>query len=178
MTKSLLLAGGCFWCVEHDLREAEGVIEVTSGYSGGNTDNPTYENHIGHQEVVLVEYDDAQTTYKKLLQFFIDHIDPTDIGGQFGDRGEGYQTAIYYENDEEKIIAEDVLQELNESQVYSKPSVVNILPRRRFYRAEEYHQRYADKNPAKYMLYRKGSGREDFVNQTCAIRQEKKITWK
>ena len=85
--KSLILAGGCFWCVEHDLREAPGVTSVTSGYSGGETDSPNYENHTGHKEVVLVKYDEAKTSYKKLLQFFIDHIDPTDNGGQFGDRG-------------------------------------------------------------------------------------------
>ena len=102
MTKTLVLAGGCFWCVEHDLREAEGVVNVTSGYSGGESENPTYESHAGHREVVLVEYDDSKTSYKKLLQFFIDHIDPTDDGGQFADRGESYRTAIYYETDEER----------------------------------------------------------------------------
>jgi methionine-S-sulfoxide reductase len=117
MTKSLILAGGCFWCVEHDLKEAPGVIAVTSGYSGGETDNPSYENHKGHREVVLVEFDSDKTTYKKVLQFFIDHIDPTDDGGQFADRGESYKTAIYYENDEEKVIAESILRELDDSHV-------------------------------------------------------------
>lgn len=178
MTKSLILAGGCFWCVEHDLRVAPGVLHVTSGYSGGENTSPTYENHTGHREVVLVEYDDSQTSYKKLLQFFIDHIDPTDAGGQFGDRGDSYTTAIFYETDEEKLTAENVLNELNTSGVYEAPAVVEVLPRKPFYKAEEYHQEYAEKNPVRYGLYRQGSGREDFVQRTCAIRDEKHIAWK
>lgn len=177
MIKSLILAGGCFWCVEHDLQEAGGVLSVTSGYSGGESTDPTYENHSGHKEVVLVEYSTEKTTYKKLLQFFIDHIDPTDNGGQFGDRGMSYTTAVFYENDEEKIIAESVLKELNDSHVYEVPSEVKVLPRTMFYPAEDYHQNYAEKNPLRYSTYRSGSGREDFVNKTCQIREEKKINW-
>ncbi|MBP9782613.1 MAG: peptide-methionine (S)-S-oxide reductase MsrA [Candidatus Pacebacteria bacterium] len=177
MTKSLILAGGCFWCVEHDLREAPGVISVTSGYSGGASTSPTYENHAGHREVVLVEYNDSETSYKKLLQFFIDHIDPTDAGGQFADRGESYRTAIYYETEDEKLIAEAVIEELNQSHVYEVPAQVDIVERKPFYRAEEYHQQYAEKNPLRYGLYRQGSGREDFVNKTCKIREEKNIPW-
>jgi peptide methionine sulfoxide reductase msrA/msrB len=188
MTKSLILAGGCFWCVEHDLKKAPGVISVTSGYSGGDTASPTYENHSGHKEVVLVEYDSEVTSYKKLLQYFIDHIDPTDDGGQFADRGESYTTAIYYDPTSpessagqevnEKDIAEDVIKELNNSQVYEKPSVIEILPRKEFYKAEEYHQNYAENNPTHYNAYRVGSGREGFVQKTCQIREEKHITWK
>jgi methionine-S-sulfoxide reductase len=178
MIKSLILAGGCFWCVEHDLRAAPGVLHVTSGYSGGESTSPTYENHTGHREVVLVEYDDSTTSYKKLLQFFIDHIDPTDAGGQFGDRGESYTSAIYYETDEEKLTAENVLNELNTSGVYEAPAVVEILSRKPFYKAEEYHQDYAEKNPLRYGLYRQGSGREDFVQRICTIREEKHISWK
>src|SRR4051812_42828873 len=117
MIQSLILAGGCFWCVEHDLKEASGVVKVTSGYSGGDSKSPTYENHAGHREVVLVEYDNEKTSYKKLLQYFVDHIDPTDDGGQFADRGESYETGIYYENEEEKKIAEGVIKELNDSHV-------------------------------------------------------------
>lgn len=177
MTKSLILAGGCFWCVEHDMREAHGVTSVTSGYSGGDTTNPTYENHTGHKEVILVEYDDTRINYKKLLQYFIDHIDPTDKGGQFSDRGESYTSAIFYESEPERIIAEAVIHELNTSGVYSMPSAVEILPRKPFYKAEEYHQNYAKKNPDHYNAYRVGSGREGFVNKTCAIREEKHIVW-
>jgi methionine-S-sulfoxide reductase len=178
MTKSLILAGGCFWCVEHDLREAPGVVLVMSGYSGGESESPTYENHSGHREVVLVEYNDTKTNYKKLLQFFIDHINPTDTSGQFADRGESYRTGICYEDDEEKSIAEAVLSELNEARVYDVPAEVDILPRKPFYKAEEYHQNYAEKNPAHYAMYRQGSGRESFVNRTCQIREEKNIPWK
>lgn len=178
MTKTLILAGGCFWCVEHDLREAVGVTEVLSGYSGGSSTTPTYENHSGHREVVEVSYDEQKTSYKKLLQYFIDHIDPTDNGGQFGDRGESYTTAIYYENDEEKAIALNVIQELDDSNVYDSMSKVEVLERKPLYVAEEYHQNYADKNPAHYYMYRQGSGREGFVQQTCQIRDEKHITWK
>lgn len=178
MTKTLILAGGCFWCVEHDMHEANGVLSVTSGYSGGETTTPTYEDHSGHKEAILVEYDDTKTSYKKLLQFFIDHIDPTDAGGQFGDRGTSYESGIFYESAEEKAIAESVIAELNESQVYDRPAIVQILPRMPFYKAEEYHQNYAEKNPLRYSMYRQGSGREDFVQRTCQIRDEKHITWK
>lgn len=178
MTKSLILAGGCFWCVEHDFHYATGVTYVTSGYSGGSIDNPSYENHADHREVVLIEYDDEKTSYKKLLQFFIDHIDPTDGDGQFYDRGQSYKTAIFYENEEEKNTAESVLKELDESGVYDKKSTVEILPRKEFYKAEEYHQNYAEKNPLRFNSYKEGSGRVQFVNRTCAIREEKNINWK
>lgn len=178
MAKSLILAGGCFWCVEHDMLKAPGVVSVTSGYSGGETREPSYENHSGHREVVLVMYDETVTTYKKLLQFFIDHIDPTDDGGQFGDRGDSYTTAIYYENEEEKNIANGVLKELDDSHIYNNPSKVEVLERRPFYEAEEYHQNYAEKNPTHYSMYRRGSGRESFVQKTCQIREEKHVTWK
>ncbi len=177
MTKSLILAGGCFWCVEHDMREAHGVTSVTSGFSGGEMENPTYKNHNGHREVILVEYDDTRITYKKLLEFFIDHIDPTDNGGQFADRGASYRSAIFYETEAEKIVAEGVINELDRSGVYTVPSVVEILPRKFFYEAEEEHQNYAEKNPTHYNAYRVGSGRENFVNRTCAIREEKHIVW-
>jgi methionine-S-sulfoxide reductase len=177
MTKTAILAGGCFWCVEHDMHNALGVLTVLSGYTGGDDTTPTYEEHIGHREAIEVHYDSEVTSYKSLLQYFIDHIDPTDAGGQFGDRGESYLTAIYYENDEEKTIAEGVIKELDDSHVYNSPSAVQILKRRPFYKAEEYHQNYADKNPLRYNLYRTGSGREGFINKTCQIREEKHISW-
>lgn len=178
MIKSLILAGGCFWCVEHDLRGAFGVLEVLSGYSGGNSTNPTYEEHFGHREVVQVSYDDTKTSYKRLLRYFIDHIDPTDSGGQFGDRGDSYKTAIYFENEEEKNSAQEVVKELNDSHVYDSPSMIEILERKPFYSAEEYHQNYAEKNTSHYYMYRQGSGREGFVQKTCQIREEKGIAWK
>ncbi len=174
----VIFAGGCFWCVEHDMQEALGVVDVVSGYTGGESTNPTYENHAGHREAGEVTYDPSKTSFKKLIQYFLDHIDPTDTGGQFGDRGESYRTAIYYSTPEEKEIAEALLKELDESHVYDKSHAVDVLPAKPFYKAEEYHQDYAEKNPEHYAAYRKGSGREDFVNRTCAIREEKHIAWK
>jgi methionine-S-sulfoxide reductase len=102
--KRAVFAGGCFWCVEHDLRIVAGVVDAVSGYVGEG-DNPTYQNHKGFMEAVEVIYDPAKTSYKKLCQFFLDHIDPTDSGGQFFDRGGSYATAIFYKNEEEKDIA-------------------------------------------------------------------------
>lgn len=175
-------AGGCFWCVEHDLREAPGVSEVYSGYIGDEERNATYEmvaSHMTkHREAVEVLYDPSTTNFRKLCQFFIDHIDPTDDGGQFGDRGENYKATIYYANDEEKRIAQETLKELDDSHVYDNPSRVELLPLMPFYKAEEYHQRYAEKNPLAYGMYRSGSGREDFVQKTCQVRLDKKIPWK
>ncbi len=177
MIKNVVLAGGCFWCIEHDMRNAKGVTTVVSGYSGGEDMSPSYERHTGHREVVLVDFNDELTSYKKLLQFFIDHIDPTDATGQFADKGGSYKTAIFYGDEKEKIIAESVIKELNESHVYNTLATVEIIPRKPFYKAEEYHQDYADKNPSHYFAYRQGSGRGDFVERTCRIREEKNIIW-
>jgi methionine-S-sulfoxide reductase len=178
----VIFAGGCFWCVEHDLREAPGVIDVISGYTGGSEATATYEqvssHTTEHREVVEVHYDPAQTSFKKLTQFFLDHIDPIDMGGQFGDRGTSYETAIYYSTSQEKEVAEALLRELDESGIYEKPHAVQVLKAMPFYKAEDYHQNYAEKNREHYALYRKGSGREDFVNRTCAIRDEKHIKWR
>jgi peptide methionine sulfoxide reductase msrA/msrB len=174
----VIFAGGCFWCVEHDLREAPGVVSVVSGYTGGTTPNPTYESHGDHREAVLVEYNPSQTSFKKLTQFFLEHIDPTDENGQFADRGSSYRSAIFYTTEEERIIAENILTELNDAHIYDKPTAVEIFKAGQFYSAEEYHQNYAEKNKEHYQAYRKGSGREDFINRTCAIREEKHIQWK
>lgn len=177
-----VLAGGCFWCVEHDLRALEGVIEVVSGYSGGTTENPSYYDVLsettGHREAVEVTYDPSILSYRHLLQFFVDHIDPTDVEGQFADRGESYTPAIFYASEEEQDIAESVLTELDASGVYAEPHAVRVLPRQTFYPAEEEHQNYADKNPLGYSMYRQGSGREGFVQKTCRIREDKRIEWK
>lgn len=181
--KTAIFAGGCFWCVEHDLRDLPGVIDVVSGYSGGQKPNPTYaevcSETTGHRESVEVTYDSTFITFKKLCQFFLDHIDPTDNGGQFFDRGESYKTAIFYADDPEKEIAEHLIQELDNSGLFApKKIVVDILPKKPFYPAEEYHQDYAEKNPTHYEAYAKGSGRVQFVAQTCEIRDQKKIQWK
>jgi len=172
-----VFAGGCFWCTEHDLLEVKGVFAAVSGYAGGEG-NPSYENHKGFREAVLVEYDPEVTSFKKLCQFFLDHIDPTDAGGQFYDRGGSYETAIYYKGEDEKKIARDLLIELGESGIYDDPIMVKVLPEEKFYPAEEYHQKYASKNPDHYDAYSRGSGRAEFVGRVCMIRDEKKIQWK
>src|SRR4030042_6668102 len=107
-------AGGCFWCVESDLEKLPGVINVISGYTGGKGDNPTYETYakMDYIEAVQIYYDPRKISYEQLLNYFLKHIDPTDAGGQFADRGPGYRTAIFYQNEEEKNIAEQALKEL------------------------------------------------------------------
>lgn len=178
----VIYAGGCFWCVEHDLKEALGVLNVLSGYTGGTADTATYmqvaSHTTDHREAVEVEYDPTKTNFKKLTQYFLDHIDPTDAGGQFGDRGESYQTAIYYNTDEERGIAENLLKELDESHIYDKPHAVQVIKAMPFYKAEEYHQGYAEKNKSHYESYRRASGRQAQVERTCAIREERHIAWK
>ena len=181
--KEVIFAGGCFWCTEHDLKELPGVTQVVSGYSGGDKPNLTYEevysNGGGHRECVKVAYNSSQITFKKLCQFFLDHIDPTDSGGQFYDRGESYKTAIFYANDEEKQIAGSLLVELDESGLFAPLKVsVDVLPAKPFYLAEDYQQNYAEKNVMHYSRYARGSGRVQFVANTCSVRDQKKIQWK
>lgn len=165
--KTAMLAGGCFWCVESDLEKIPNVLEVVSGYAGGRSTSPTYENYAegGHREVVLVSYDDREVGYRQLVSYHIKHIDPTDGEGSFYDRGVQYGPAVYYANDEEKVIAEEVLKEIDESGVYAKPLQVALLPRSEFYPAEEYHQDYYKKNHLKYSYYRQASGRDAFVEK-------------
>ncbi|MDB4984432.1 MAG: msrA3 [Patescibacteria group bacterium] len=178
-TKTATFAGGCFWCVEHDLRAIAGVIDAVSGYAGGDTPDPTYQDHGDHREAVQVTYDPNVTSFKKLSQFFLDHIDPTDAGGQFYDRGEAYKTAIYYSNDDEKAIALSLIKELGDSGIFPGETIaVQVFPYKNFYKAEDYHQDYADKNPMHYESYAKGSGRVTFVANTCNIRELKHIDWK
>lgn len=182
MKKQAIFAGGCFWCTEQDLRKVDGVLDVLPGYTGGDEGSATYmkvaSHQTAHREAVKVEYDDTKTSFKKIAQFFLDHIDPTDAGGQFFDRGANYKTAIYFSNTEEEAIAKSLLAELGESGIYDKPIVVDVLPALPFYVAESEHQNYAEKNPVRYSAYKQGSGREDFTNMVCAIRDEKKINWK
>lgn len=180
--KEAIYAGGCFWCTEQDLRKVNGVIDIMPGYTGGSESDANYDDvathKTSHREAVKVEYDDTKTSFKKITQFFLDHIDPTDAGGQFFDRGENYKTAIYFSNKNEESVAKSLLVELGESGIYDKPIAVEILPTLPFYVAESEHQNYAEKNPVRYSIYKQGSGREDFVNNVCAIRDDKKINWK
>ena len=167
MTKTAVFAGGCFWCTESDFEKVDGVIEVVSGYTGGNVPNPDYKDvargGTGHVEAVKVIYDGAKITYEGLLDVFWHHVDPTDAGGQFVDRGSQYLSVIFYQNEEERKLAEMTKERLAASGQFEKPIVTEILPLHEFYEAEEYHQDYYKKNPIRYKWYRSGSGRDKFL---------------
>ncbi len=157
-------SGGCFWCTESDLEKIKGVIEVISGYSGGDEANPSYEEvsskKTGHIESVKVLYDVKILDYKTLLQKFLLTIDVTDSGGQFVDRGPQYRSAIFYSSDEEKKVIDEVLADLNKTKPFTKPVVTEVLKFKTFYNAEDYHQNYYKTSSLKYSFYRKGSGRD------------------
>jgi peptide methionine sulfoxide reductase msrA/msrB len=169
---SAVFAGGCFWCTESDFEKVDGVIEVISGYTGGHVDTPTYKQvsagGTGHIESVKVIYDPSKISYEKLLDVLWRHIDPTDPGGQFVDRGSQYQSAIFYANDREKSMAEASRKRLAESGQFDKPIVTLIRPLGKFYPAEEYHQNYYKKNPIRYKFYRSRSGRDRFLKKAWA----------
>lgn len=164
-TATAIFAGGCFWCVQSDLEKIPEVISVVSGYSGGSTTKPAYSDYAsgGHREVVEVTYDPTKTSYKELVKHFLRHIDPTDPDGSFGDRGQAYAPAIYFASEEERNIAEEVIDELEKSGRFTEPLAVSVEPRQKFWPAEEYHQDYAEKNPAHYQAYRRASGRDAFI---------------
>lgn len=149
--------------------EQPGIQRIISGYTGGHKENPTYEevcsNTTGHLEAVEITYDPTVFPYEKLLDLFWAQIDPTDPGGQFHDRGESYQTAIFYHDEEQKALAEKSKEALEKSGRFQKPIVTEIRKASTFYPAEDYHQDYHKKNPLHYKMYRKGSGREDFIKQ-------------
>jgi methionine-S-sulfoxide reductase len=167
--KKAIFAGGCFWCIEasFDHYGREGVVSVTSGYTGGDEPNPTYEQvsagKTGHKEAIEVVYDPANMSYEKLLEIFWSNIDPTDEGGQFYDRGKHYQTAIFYLDEEQKAQAE--ASKRAKARQLQKIIHTAILPAKPFYPAEEYHQEYYKKEPSRYNAYKKGSGREEKLKQ-------------
>ncbi len=160
-------AGGCFWCVESDLEKIPGVISAVSGYTGGDHKDPTYKEvswgKTDHYEAVKVVYDVRKISYRELVDRFWIGIDPTDVGGQFADRGKQYRTAIFYTNERQKRDAEDSKRLLNAAKIYKGNVITPIIPFKKFYVAEEYHQDYYRKNPGNYKKYRKGSGRDGFV---------------
>lgn len=168
-TEIATFAGGCFWCTEVDFEKVPGVVKVISGYTGGHKDNPTYEEvssgKTGHVESIQVYYDPAKVTYAELLDTFWKHIDPTDGGGQFVDRGAQYRGVIFYHNEDQKRLAEKSKEEFGKSGKFSKPIATEILPFTKFYAAEEYHQDYYKKNPIRYKYYRFGSGRDSFLDK-------------
>jgi peptide methionine sulfoxide reductase msrA/msrB len=174
-TASAVFAGGCFWCTESDFEKVDGVIEAISGYTGGHFNNPTYQQvsggGTGHVEAVKVIYDPAKINYEKLLEVFWQHVDPTDPGGQFVDRGLQYRSAIFCANETEKHLAEESKQRLETSGRFNKPIVTDILSLGDFFPAEDYHQDYYKKRPIRYKWYRSRSGRDQFLKKAWANRK-------
>ena len=171
-TRSAVFAGGCFWCTESDFEKLDGVIAAVSGYTGGRIDNPTYKQvssgGTDHIEAVKIIYDPDKLTFEQLLEHFWRHVDPTDAGGQFVDRGDQYRSAIFYANEEERQMAEASKKALAASGRFDRPIVTDILPLGTFYDAEAYHQDYYKKNPMRYKWYRSGSGRDRFLETAWA----------
>ena len=148
MTEKAIFGAGCFWGVEAEFRKVEGVIEVTSGYSGGHTENPTYgdvcSGATGHAEVIEVEYDPSKVSYEKLLELFWKEHDPTQLNRQGPDVGTQYRSVIFFVTPEQETAAHASKEKAQER--FRKPIVTEIRPASEFYRAEEYHQRYFEKN--------------------------------
>ncbi len=166
---SAIFAGGCFWCMEHPFDELDGVISTTSGYVGGQTPSPTYAQvsagNTGHAEAVRVIYDPAKIGYARLLEVFWRNVDPLDGGGQFCDRGDQYRTAVFYETEEQRQLAERSKQELMASGRFDKAIVTPIAPAGVFYPAEDYHQNYYLVNPVRYKFYRYRCGRDQRLQE-------------
>lgn len=160
-------AGGCFWCMEPPFENLYGVDEVITGYTGGDLENPSYQEvssgETGHYEAIQVRYDPDRITYEELLEVYWRQIDPTDSGGQFADRGAQYRTAIFYHNQQQKDLAEESKLRLEESGRYDKPIVTEIIAYKEFYPAEDYHQDHYQKHPTTYEYYKQHSGRAEYL---------------
>jgi peptide-methionine (S)-S-oxide reductase len=153
MIKKTILAGGCFWGMEDLIRKLPGVINTDVVYAGGVGDNSTYENHTGYTESVLIEYDDTQTNFKNLLDFFFQIHDPSTYNRQGNDIGESYKSIIFYNDEKEKREAEEFIDIVNKSERWSGPVVTELKPLDKYYLAEEYHQDYLVKVPKGYTCH-------------------------
>jgi peptide-methionine (S)-S-oxide reductase len=162
-------AGGCFWCEEAVFDEVPGVLATTSGYTGGTTANPTYEQvsegGTGHAESVQVTYDPRRVSYQQLLDIYWRNVDPLTPAQQFCDVGTQYRSAIFYHDAEQKRLAEASKAALEKSHRFSSPIVTEIVPASKFYPAEEYHQDYHHKNPVRYRFYKFSCGREQRLRE-------------
>lgn len=162
-------AGGCFWCMEGPFDKLEGVVSTTSGYTGGQTENPTYKQvsagGTGHTEAVQVLYDESKVPFEKLLEVFWVNHDPTDANGQFCDKGDQYRPGIFYHNEEQRKQAETSKKQIEQAKTFEQPVVTEITAAGTFYPAEEYHQDYYLKNPFRYKFYRYGCGRDSRLQQ-------------
>jgi peptide-methionine (S)-S-oxide reductase len=175
-TAKATFAGGCFWCVEADFDKVEGVISTTSGYIGGRSANPSYEevSHggTGHAEAVEIVYDPAKVSYEKLLDVFWRNVDPLAKDRQFCDRGDQYRSAIFYHGEEQRALAE-----ASKAQVakrFKQPIQTEIVAAGPFYKAEEYHQDYYKKNPIRYQFYRFNCGRDARLEELWGKKESKK----
>jgi len=162
-------AGGCFWCMEPPFEALDGVVSVTSGYTGGSKVNPTYEEvsagGTGHAESIEVTYDPAKVSYEKLLDVYWHNVDPTTPDGQFCDHGRQYRTAIFYHDETQHRLAEESKHALEASKKLPGPIVTEIVAAGPFYPAEEYHQDYYKKNPIRYRFYRYHCGRDQRLEE-------------
>ncbi len=160
-------AGGCFWCMQYPFDKLEGVISTTVGYTGGHKENPTYEEvcagKTGHAEAIEIQYDPSLITYSDLLGVFWRNINPATLNRQFVDAGTQYRTVIFYHDNEQKRLADESKEALDKSGKYDKPIVTEITPASTFYKAEEYHQQYYEKNSIRYKLYKSGTGRDQYL---------------
>lgn len=167
--ETAVFAGGCFWCIEADFEKLDGVLDVVSGYTGGDASTADYKTvtyeDTGHYEAVQVSYDSNVVSYSELVEYFWRHIDPTDPNGQFCDKGASYKSAIFYDSEEEKSIVDASLATLKTSKPFDDQIVTAINPAKPFYLAEDYHQDYYKKNPIRYGYYRRGCGRDARVEQ-------------
>jgi methionine-S-sulfoxide reductase len=165
-TRTAVFAGGCFWCIQPAFDKAKGVIKTVVGYCGGTEPNPTYDlvssEKTGYRESIQITYDPAKISYDQLLDIYWRQIDPTQADGQFTDIGPSYRAAIFYDNEDEKKIAETSKQKLARSGKFKKPIVTEILPPMKFYPAEATHQKYYQQNPEHFEAFEQGSGRVSF----------------
>jgi peptide-methionine (S)-S-oxide reductase len=168
-TATATFAGGCFWCMEAPFDKLEGVLSTTSGYIGGKTANPTYEQvsagTTGHTEAVQVVYDPTRVSYEKLLEVFWRNIDPTVKNRQFCDSGSQYRSGVFYHDAEQKRLADASRAALMKNKPFAGDIVTEITQASTFYPAEDYHQDYYKKNPVKYNFYRSGCGRDARLKQ-------------
>src|SRR5436309_7123762 len=169
-TKTAVFAGGCFWCIQPAFDKAKGVIKTVVGYSGGTEPNPTYElvssEKTGYRESIEITYDPTRISYDQLLDIYWRQIDPTQADGQFTDIGLGYRAAIFYGNSDEKKIAEASKEKLAHSGKFNKTIVTEVLQAMKFWPAEDYHQKYSEKNPEHFEAFEHGAGRVSFKKKT------------
>ena len=174
-TRTVVFAGGCFWCIQPAFDKTPGVIKTVVGYCGGTEPNPTYKlvtsEKTNYRESIEITYDPAKISYEQLLDIYWRQIDPTQADGQFTDIGPSYRAAIFYDNAEEKKFAEASKEKLTRSGKFKKTIVTEIVPAMKFWPAEDYHQKYYRQNPERFEAFEEGSGRESFKKEKWSGKQ-------